>query len=312
MANTPLSFGQRQYWNDRYTKTPKAYDWLNYADVLDLHLDQALDKRSKFSPKTAPQILHIGCGNSELSFNLRLKVRDPGQIHNVDYSSVVIEWGRKTEKSMFGVEDDNESPSSIAKPNSLAISTEMDFKMPMMRWDEVDLLSLQSVIANCTLGEYSIILDKSTCDSLACTSTTELPMPYFLYTEGKDTTSFLDITESYTGTANAVQVLAVHLALLSAPHANWIAYSYSSTRFWFLDPEFKYEDQPHSPVALHPGLPDPKDLWTLSSCQKVIRPYGASGETSATDAGDTHFLYVMERSNVPLRVRTMDPETSKK
>jgi hypothetical protein len=297
MAALPPSFGQRQYWNDRYTQAHKAYDWLNYADVLDAHLDQVL----KTCSTPSPHILHIGCGNSELSFNLRLKVRDPQQIHNIDYSPAVIDWGRKTEMSMFGVDHQD---------TGLAVeSVDPHLLMPMMKWDEVDLLTLQSVIANCALGEYSIVVDKSTCDSLACTSTAELPMPYFLYTEGGETSSFLDITESYTGTANAVQVLAVHLALLSAPKAKWIAYSYSNTRFWFLDPDYKYEDEPHSPVALHPGLPDPKALWILVSREVVERPYGGSSEKADTGAENTHFLYVLERTTVPVKVRTMSRET---
>jgi hypothetical protein len=297
MAAPPPSFGQRQYWNDRYAKTSKAYDWLNHADVLDGQLDQALKACSNPSPK----ILHIGCGNSELSFNLRFKVRDPSQIHNIDYSPVVIDWGKATEQDMFGV--------NAGENNSVTASTAKDFAMPMMEWDEVDLLTLQSIIAKCALGGYSIVLDKSTCDSLACTSTTELPMPYFLYTEGVDSTSFLDITKSYKGTVNAVQVLATHLALLSRPRAKWIAYSYSSTRFWFLDPDFEYKDEPHSPVALHPGLPDPKVLWTLISREQIVRPYGASGETTTADAGDTHFLYIIERTDVPLMVRTMNHDS---
>src|SRR4051812_32005085 len=99
MASTapPPSFGLREYWEDRYAQKPAPYDWLNYADILDAYLEKAL----KSWPFPSPQILHIGCGNSELSFNLRLRVRDPGQIHNVDYSSVVIDWGRKHEKQMF-------------------------------------------------------------------------------------------------------------------------------------------------------------------------------------------------------------------
>ena len=175
----------------------------------------------------------------------------------------------------------------------------------MMRWDEVDLLSLQSVIASCSLGDYAIILDKSTSDSLACTSTTELSMPYFLYTGEGESNAFLDITKSYTGTANAVQVLAVHLALLAAPKARWIAYSYSSTRFWFLDASEGDRDSTHSPLGLHPGLPHPRELWTMIKREEVVRPYGTAGETTAKNAGDTHYLYVMERTDVPLKVRTM-------
>ena len=294
-SQSPPSFGVQQYWNDRYAKSPKAYDWLNRADVLDNSLDKAL----KSSPSTSPRILHIGCGNSELSFNLRLKVRDPIQVHNVDYSSVVIDWGRQREKEMF----DSRWDDGVGTSSTSAASEPV---MPMMKWDEVDLLSLQSLVASCALGGYAIILDKSTCDSLACTSTTELPMPYFLYTgEGKDN-AFLDITKSYTGTANAVQVLAVHLALLAAPKARWVAYSYSSSRFWFLDPYFEHQNDAHSPLDLHPGLPHPKDLWNLVERKEIIRPYGVSGETTATDAGDTHYLYVMERTDTPLNVRTMD------
>jgi hypothetical protein len=180
--------------------------------------------------------------------------------------------------------------------------------MPMMKWDEVDLLSLQSVISKCPLGGYAIIVDKSTCDSLACTSTTEISIPYFLYTDGNDSNSFLDIATSYIGTANAVQLLAIHLALVSAQQARWIAYSYSSTRFWFLDPDFQEESEEHSPMPLHPDLPHPKDLWTLVKRQSIGKPYATQGEATTTDASDTHFLYVMERTATALKVRSMTRE----
>lgn len=290
----PPSFGLQQYWNDRYTKAPKAYDWLNHADVLDGDLDKAL----KSWQLPFPRILHIGCGNSELSFDLRLKVRDPAQIHNIDYSAVVIEWGRDREKTMFDSRWDDASDSAEAPSASQAT-------MPMMEWDEVDLLSLQSIITSCPLGAYAVIIDKSTCDSLACTSTTELSIPYFLYTAHDEDISFLDITKSYAGTANAVQVLAVHLALLAAPKATWIAYSYSSTRFWFLDPNRQERDNINAPLALHSGLPDPRDLWTMTEHREIIRPYGTTGETTSGQAGDTHFIYIMQRTDVALRVRTM-------
>jgi hypothetical protein len=300
MCSGAPSFGQRQYWDDRYASNPKSYDWLNEAGILDKHLDTALAKYEKASPR----VLHIGCGNSELSFSLRFKVRDPGQIHNIDYSTVVIDWGRDQEKALFDSrwEADTEISTLPAPPQP---------SMPMMQWDTVDLLSLQSVISKCSLGSYSIVLDKSTCDSLACTSTTKVPIPYFLYTDKRGSDSFLDIAASYTGTANAVQLLAVHLALVAKPSAMWIAYSYSSTRFWFLDADSQPESEEQSPVPLHPGLPHPKDLWTLVKRQNVMRPYGNHGETTATEAGDTHFVYVLERSATALNVRSMtqNPET---
>jgi hypothetical protein len=182
----PPSFGLQQYWNDRYTKTPKAYDWLNHADVLDGDLERAL----KSWQLPFPRILHIGCGNSELSFDLRSKVRDPAQIHNIDYSAVVIEWGREREKNMFDSRWDDKMDASEESSASQA-------SMPMMKWDDVDLLSLQSIITSCPLGSYAVIIDKSTCDSLACTLTTKLSMPYFLYTAQAEDNSFLDI-QSHT------------------------------------------------------------------------------------------------------------------
>jgi hypothetical protein len=296
MESRAPSFGQRQYWEDRYTTNSKPYDWLNESNVLDEQLDTAL----KICQAPSPRILHIGCGNSDLSFELRFKVRDPGQIHNVDFSQVVIDWGREKERGMFDSRWDDDVGES-SKNNAPS--------MPMMKWDEVDLLSIQSVISSCSLACYSIVLDKSTCDSLACTSTTEISIPYFLYTDNDgngDAGSFLDIDVSYTGTANAVQLLAVHLALVTAPQAQWIAYSYSSTRFWFLDAESSQTVEGNQGlVPLHPGLPHPKDLWTLVRRQSVNKQYGNRGETTATDAGDTHFLYVMKRTATPLKIRSM-------
>ncbi|KIV99381.1 uncharacterized protein PV09_08926 [Verruconis gallopava] len=288
-AQTP-GFGQRQYWEDRYTKNPKAYDWLNGPGILDKALDSALAS----AQGSAPRILHIGCGNSELSFNLRFKVRDPNQVHNVDFSSVVIDWGREREKSMFDSRWEDESGGS----SSAAAASEP--KMPMMKWDEVDLLSLQSVISNCMLGGYSVIIDKSTCDAIACAATAEISIPYFLYTDRDGAETRIDIADSYTGTVNAVQLLAVHLALVAAPKARWIAYSYSSTRFWFLDPDFEQtaEDE-ESLFPLHPGLPKPKDLWVIIERQEIAKPYGTSS------ADDAHYLYVLERTSVALKARSL-------
>lgn len=296
MATAVPSFGERQYWNDRYSENSKEYDWLNAADILDQQFNDALAKYQT----SCPNVLHIGCGNSSLSFSLRLKVHDPDQIHNVDYSPVVIEWGRQRERDMFDSRWEDDAKDDCAE------STQSNPGMPMMRWDEVDLLSLQSVISKCPLAGYSVVLDKSTCDSLACTSTTTVSIPYFIYADKDDSDSFLDIAASYTGTVNAVQLLAIHLALLCAEKAQWIAYSYSSTRFWFLDPDYQSDQESHDPVPLHPGLPHPRDLWTLTSKKSVVRPYGNSGETTADRAGDTHFLYVMERTAIALKVRSMD------
>jgi hypothetical protein len=273
----------------------KPYDWLNTHDILNEQIDAAL----ALANIASPHILHIGCGNSELSFDLRFKVRDPEQIQNIDYSSVAISWGRQREMTMFDSrwKEDNEDAKSIAP----------DYRMPMMRWTEVDLLSIQSVISTCALEAYSIIVDKSTSDSLACTSTTEVFLPYFLYTDKDEGDASLNLLTSISTTASTLQILAVHLALLARPGARWVVYSYSSTRFDFLKNNHHINEDVPTVLKMNARMPHPGHLWDLIESKTVAKPYldaDAPEETTATQAGRNHFIYVLERTDEPLRVRT--------
>ncbi|KAI4856660.1 hypothetical protein E4T45_01873 [Aureobasidium sp. EXF-8846] len=88
MPSSTPSFGDLEYWNKRFTKED-AFEWLADFTVLEPWLKREINGRS------CPQVSHIGCGSSALSMQLRDLVGSPQQIHNVDYSEVVVEKNRQ-------------------------------------------------------------------------------------------------------------------------------------------------------------------------------------------------------------------------
>ncbi|THW46922.1 hypothetical protein D6D21_03653 [Aureobasidium pullulans] len=112
----PPSFGDLTYWNTRFS-SEENFDWL-VADftILEPVLRELINGGKRFitarvdedgkdggkdGKGKTPQILHIGCGNSLLSFQLRELVETAIQIHNCDYSSVVIKRQRQREKELL-------------------------------------------------------------------------------------------------------------------------------------------------------------------------------------------------------------------
>ncbi|THX99028.1 hypothetical protein D6D02_09254 [Aureobasidium pullulans] len=114
----PPSFGDLTYWNTRFS-SEENFDWL-VADftILEPVLREIIDGEKRFvtarvekedggkdGKGKTPQILHIGCGNSSLSLKLRELVETATQIHNCDYSSVVIKRQRQREKELLQKND---------------------------------------------------------------------------------------------------------------------------------------------------------------------------------------------------------------
>jgi len=81
------SYGDYQYWNDRYTKDPELFDWYQRYSGLKGILNENI-------PKKLEPVLMVGCGNSRLSEEMIGDGYSTNFI-NIDISSVVIESMKK-------------------------------------------------------------------------------------------------------------------------------------------------------------------------------------------------------------------------
>lgn len=303
MPFQPPSFGSRQYWDDRFTSNSNPFEWLEAPTSLDPFL---IDVLSETTDQT-PEILHIGCGTSLLSYHLRAHVQHPNQIHNLDYSEVAIQVGKKRELEIFNAEQnisqgvDREGTSSDESDNEKAILNDQANKttskgveevesngassIACMRWSSANLLSHSSLLNACRPSTYSVIVDKSTSDSIACADDIYVPLPYPVCVSHHASSQISWSTEP----VHPIHILAIDLALVAKPKARWIALSYSNDRFPFLDCTLDEGTVPNSIAELaselasaeldgfddeldddlddipkdmiDKGLPDPKTLW---------------------------------------------------
>ncbi|KAF2869995.1 hypothetical protein BDV95DRAFT_497079 [Massariosphaeria phaeospora] len=283
-------FGSQDYWNNRFTANSHPFEWLEAPTALDPHLFAAL----KHTNDENPEILHIGCGTSLLSDHLRAHINNPAQIHNLDYSEVAITVGRKREVDLYANKDAiRDQLPATSKPQ----------RPTYMRWSTANLLDHSSLLTCCQPSTYSIVVDKSTSDSIACSEDVYVPLPYPVSisrdphssSSSEHTTSFEPI--------HPLHVLAIHLALVSKPKARWISLSYSTDRFPFLH---------HPPPELHKqeleraGLPNPGTLWRLEAKYEIEVPPAAAPEDSNGTIHRPqilHWVYVLERTDVEVAVR---------
>ncbi|BGP19885.1 hypothetical protein JCM10213_008641 [Rhodosporidiobolus nylandii] len=89
-------YGTQEYWDERYTKEDEGntFEWFkSYADVKKLV--------NRFVPDKEAKIVMLGCGNSALSQDMY----DDGyhNVHNIDYSSVVIEKMARANEAREGM-----------------------------------------------------------------------------------------------------------------------------------------------------------------------------------------------------------------
>lgn len=279
----PPSYGSQEYWNQRFTSETEPFEWLEAPHMLDPFLLEALRK----SEDAEPRLLHIGCGTSMLSQHLKTIVKSPSQIHNLDYSEIAVDLGRKREKelSKIGRLEDRSPTSDIAES--------------LMNWDAVDMLDHKSFLRACRPGSYSIIVDKSTSDSIACSDDVAIPLPYPIDVPSNEP---LDLSmKNAPEPLHPLHILAVHLALMTQPGARWIALSYSDDRFPFADG--LYSSRPHLS-----GFPDTGTLWKLVEKQEVggqAEPgtYVNAAGTVSHQPKVVHWVYVLQRTEVPLQVR---------
>lgn len=135
-------YARQEYWDDRYTKEAQ-YDWFNsvYDLVLDKIVAVAVDLHAARGDKSPITVLHLGCGNSALCKDLKLRCADIGielQQTAVDYSAVVIAKMRDLYQEDLG--------------NSV-------------RWVQADVRSMPEVLPAGGVG-FDLIIDKGTMDAL--------------------------------------------------------------------------------------------------------------------------------------------------
>ena len=136
MPTTTHSFGDVEYWNNRFSQE-EQFDWLADFAVLKPWLIKSIAERSGHDQK--PQILHIGCGSSALSIQLRELVRSPKQIHNVDYSSVVIERNCQREIELLDSLQATSEHTCWSTLNLLSASQILKFGASGQRFDVISV-----------------------------------------------------------------------------------------------------------------------------------------------------------------------------
>ncbi|KAF2274564.1 uncharacterized protein EI97DRAFT_422255 [Westerdykella ornata] len=283
MPPQPPSFGSQEYWDTRFTSNSNPFEWLEAPTALDSYLVEAL----RSTEDESPQILHIGCGTSLLSYHLRAHVDNPELIHNLDYSDVAIKVGKQREIDIYEGE---------------VVQSPANRDMRYMRWSTADLLSHSSLLHVCNPNTYYVIVDKSTSDSIACSEDVYVPLPYPIGTTSDISTS--PVAES-PEPIHPLHILAIHLALVTKPGAYWISLSYSEDRFPFLPHPSAHASATHHDL-IDNGFPDPGQLWRLEARHEIEvlqSPTGDAADKVVHRPRVVHWVYVLRRTDVEVFVR---------
>ncbi|KAK5192238.1 hypothetical protein LTR92_008185 [Exophiala xenobiotica] len=295
----PTDFSSQSYWENRFTATQTPFEWLLPLDdttriVAKLINDHSANRAGVSDPPPhGPYILHIGCGTSELSICLRDWVCCPSHVHNVDYSEEAVKIGRRREEALFASRDADQR---------------------RMRWSTADLLSLPDV--HSLTGEdgtlFDFVLDKSTSDAIACGDNIAVPSTWA--GGGDDGPSPVSLPP--------VEVLALHLAAITAAGGRWIAISYSGDRFGFLERDTHAEietagnDDISTAVVSHPvdgQVVGPATFWRLDKKEQLAIPESevSTGRNKSTHTVHRpsigHWLYVLTRTKASLATEPTEP-----
>ena len=298
-------FSSHEYWEARFQQDGTPFDWLIPAQAL---CEITSDWVDSASLKQA-EVLHIGCGTSDSSA-LRQLVKEPVQVHNVDYSQAAVDAAVAREREVLEAEDQSEHV--LAEAEDKQDSLQQPKPPRGMRWSCLDLLSLNSALSlmdqQAEAGKlFDLVLDKSTSDSMACGSDIPLRLPYLLSVNGW-TRGILQSGVAQSADVHPLHVLAVHLAALTRPSTGkWIAVSYSEDRFPFLPPYPQSESHGFLPDSMiKAGFPHPHQLWSLESKEKI--DLNARKEETLAERKKrlttspirrpqvSHWLYVMART----------------
>ena len=313
MPQAPPSFGSRSYWERRFTENPNPFEWLESPTILDAYIIAAL----RDCEEKSPELLHIGCGTSLLSFHLRSHVEEPVQVHNVDYSTVAVRIGKEREVEIFDAEAKGESGEQKVSMHSLTEVEEANSRgsgsssnndpKAWMRWSTLDLLDLRSVVSNCTPSSYAIIIDKSTADSISCAEDIAIEYPFPLFTpQSAISTPPPPRLDEPLEPIHPLHILAIHVAFLTKPGGRWLSLSYSEDRFPFLrlpNQRSDYEDIELLPQEhVDQGLPDPGKLWRLER-KEGVQINETTHEGTTYRPSIRHWAYVLVRTEVELAAR---------
>ncbi|KAK8020078.1 hypothetical protein PG990_005216 [Apiospora arundinis] len=309
----PPSYGTKAYWDARFQHEDN-YEWLLPADGLNTVIREALSKPQKknsshsdYAP--APQILHIGCGSSDLSFQLRDLVAAPNQITNVDYSSMAVQKCRQREsEALFATTADAASFATLNGSDSMS-----------MRWETADLLAADHDVGGCDDDPlfFDVVADKSTSDSISCAADAPVLLPFVSprivqqehpQQQQTDNDASANTTKAATAFVHPMYLLAVHMAVLTRPRTGrWCVLSYSDERFSFLDGGGKKgigaakAEEPVEEDLLQRGFPDPRRFWRVERRERVtVAPPAAatgSGGHVVHQPEIAYWLYVLVRTN---------------
>jgi hypothetical protein len=238
-------------------------------------LDPIIADAINTSDEERPQLMHAGCGSSQLSQHLKTHVESPPQVHNIDYSNVVIEAEKRRELASVGGSID-----------------------ACARWDAVDLLNYASLTQACGHSMYSVIIDKSTADCISCVDDVTCRIPYAISTRKGTVTDGLVKAGLKSVIIHPLPLLAVHLAYVAKPGAKWISISYSTERFWFLD---ENEAMIGKDDITDTGVPDPRLLWSVVRTHQIEAKEEDDGSGRITHKPKVyHCVYVLQRTSTPL------------
>ncbi|KAF7721086.1 hypothetical protein EC973_005426 [Apophysomyces ossiformis] len=135
MPVNAVPFHEKEYWQNRF-ENENHFEWLLSWSTLDVVVRQYLNPHEP--------ILHLGCGNSNLAFDLA----DSGYTHvvNVDYVEAVIDHMKEKTREKLNAAYDQ------------------------IEWYTGDCLDdLSFLLERSPKREgFSVVLDKSLCDTIAC------------------------------------------------------------------------------------------------------------------------------------------------
>ncbi|KAK4520938.1 uncharacterized protein ATC70_006821 [Mucor velutinosus] len=191
-----VPFHEKEYWKNRFEKE-KHFEWLVTWDDIKKEFEPYLNKDE--------DVLHLGCGNSELAFDLA----DSGYktVVNVDYAENVIEYMKSVTHEK---QQQNSNYSNIS-------------------WISGDCLNnLKSYLPK---SQYSIIIDKSLVDTIAC---------------GDDDQQ------------SRVKQLSTEMLSVAKPDAYWLSISFSGEREFYIDNEEQFYWKTEQRIPIQVAQPNDK------------------------------------------------------
>lgn len=266
------SYDEVDYWEKRFTRVAidksakqDGIEWLGKGDEI-VKTIKEIANRTKYDHEEFGYILHLGAGVSDLSLSIGEVLINHqillNRLVNIDFSPSALEIGRNRMIEW-----------STKSKHSLEQDEEMQFCCADLR----DWTSLETSLAekglNINNSPFSILIDKSTCDSLATadnidptltfTEVRKYPILNALLSLSLKSQSIIEIDKIHS--IEAIDLVAFHLAALTQSGSVWIAMSYSEDRFKFL--------QTKEFCLSHP-------FWKIEQTKIISAPNGSSNPFS--------------------------------